>query len=95
MTHIYGECVEEARLIHEDVFVELTKPFPCDFQLHRLLLLENVRSWLEWHQISEQMKAADDWQKHLYMMDFIKVNIFMKKSYLNKAKCIAIESLKA
>ena len=70
-TNLRREYVEEARLIHEDVFVELTKLFPCDAQLHRLLLLENVRSWPEWHQIGERVKAANDWQKHLYMMDII------------------------
>jgi hypothetical protein len=58
-TELRREYVEEAQLIHEDVFDELQRVFSDVLQPQRLLLLDNVKQWDGWaHQIHLHESAA-------------------------------------
>ena len=52
------EYVEDAQLIHEDVFNELYRVFPHALQLQRLCLLDGMKTWDGWDHIKSSLLSS-------------------------------------
>ena len=69
---LWREYVEDAALIHEDVFRELRRIFPDSFQLQRLLLLEGVTEWDGWASIKSVLSCSpSDAMKRVHVEEFV------------------------
>ena len=69
---LWREYVEDAALIHEDVFRELRLIFLDSFQLQRLLLLEGITEWDGWASIKSVLSCcASDAMKRVHVEEFM------------------------
>ena len=76
------EYVEEAKLIHEDVFEKLQELFPEMLQLQRLLLLDGVKEWDGWARIKSLLVSSQSHDmKRVHVEDF--VNRFVRRCQIN------------
>ena len=71
-TDLRREYVDEAELIHEDVFDELRRIFPDVLQLQRLLLLDIIREWDGWAHIKALLDSSQEHDlKRVHVEDFV------------------------
>lgn len=72
VTNLRTEYVEEAGIIHGDVFDELWRVFPNVLQLQRLLMLPDVKSWCGWKEIKSLLEGCEcHVMKQFHVDDFV------------------------
>ena len=82
-TAMRREYVEEADLIHEDVFDELRRVFPDVLQFQRLLLVDGVKEWDGWAHVKSLLLVSSQTQnmKRVYLEEF--VHAFIQRCQIN------------